>query len=124
VSGLERLVETDQRHDFIGRDALARIAEAGVDRKLVGVEIGGGPMTDEGALNDFWPVHEPGGDRLGRVTAGAWSPRLEENVGFAWVPISHAQAGTQLEVHSPVGSRQATVHDLPFVDPGKDTPKS
>jgi len=124
VSGLERLVETDQRHDFIGRDALARIAEEGVDRKLVGVEIGGGPMTDEGALNDFWPVHEPGGDRLGRVTAGAWSPRLEKNVGFAWVPTSHAQAGTELEVHSPVGPRQATVHDLPFVDPGKDTPKS
>jgi glycine cleavage system aminomethyltransferase T len=124
VSGLERLVETDQRSDFIGRDALARIAEAGVDRKLVGVEIGGGPMTDEGALNDFWPVHEPGGDRLGRVTAGAWSPRLERNVGFAWVRASHARVGTELEVQSPVGPRQAAVHDLPFVDPGKDTPKS
>jgi glycine cleavage system aminomethyltransferase T len=124
VSGLEQLAELDQEGEFIGDHALRRLAETGVDRKLVGIEIGGGPMTDEGALNDFWPVREPGGNRLGRVTAGAWSPRLEKNVGFAWVPASHAKVGTELEVHSPAGSRQGTVHGLPFVDPSKDTPKS
>ena len=32
----------------------------GVDRKLVGVDIGGAPMTDEGALNDFWPIRASG----------------------------------------------------------------
>ena len=125
VSGLERLVELDQEQDFIGKEALARIAQEGVDRKLVGIEISGGPMSDEGALSDLWPVHDPGGSaRLGRVTAGAWSPRLERNVGFAWVPASHAPAGTELELRTPAGPRPATVHALPFVDPGKDTPKS
>jgi glycine cleavage system aminomethyltransferase T len=124
VTGLERLVELDQEHDFIGRAALARRAETGVDRKLVGVDIGGDPMTDEGALNDFWPVHVPGGGRIGRVTAGAWSPRLERNVGFAWVPASHVASGSALEVRSPQGPRAATVASLPFVDPRKDIPKS
>jgi glycine cleavage system aminomethyltransferase T len=124
VTGLERLVELDQEHDFIGRAALARRAETGVDRKLVGVDIGGDPMTDEGALNDFWPVHVPGGGRIGRVTAGAWSPRLERNVGFAWVPASHVASGSALEVRSPQGPRAATVTSLPFVDPRKDIPKS
>jgi aminomethyltransferase len=124
VSGLERLVELDQEQEFIGDQALRRLAETGVDRKLVGIEIGGDAMTDEGALNDFWPVHEPGGDQVGRVTAGAWSPRLERNVGFAWVPITHAEVGTELEVRSSTGPRAAVVQPLPFVDQSKDIPKS
>jgi aminomethyltransferase len=124
VSGLERMVELDQEQEFIGDQALRRLAETGVDRKLVGIEIGGDAMTDEGALNDFWPVHEPGGDQVGRVTAGAWSPRLERNVGFAWVPITHAEVGTELEVRSSTGPRAAVVQPLPFVDQSKDIPKS
>jgi aminomethyltransferase len=122
ISGLEKYVESDQPHDFLGRDALARLAERGVDRKLVGIDIGGEPMTDEGALNDFWPVHEPGAAAIGRLTAGAWSPRLERNVGYAWVPSSHASEGTPVEVASPAGIRPSTVARLPFVDADKRIP--
>jgi glycine cleavage system aminomethyltransferase T len=124
VTGLERLVELGQEADFTGKSELARIAEQGVDRKLVGVEIDGDPMTDEGALNDFWAVHAPGGDRIGRVTGAAWSPRLERNIGYAWVRSSHMGPGTQLEVAAPVGMRPSRVAALPFVDPRKEIPKS
>ena len=122
ITGLEKYVEFDQAQDFLGRDALAAIAERGVERKLVGIDIGGDPMTDEGALNDFWPVHEPGGEPIGGVTAGAWSPRLERNVGYAWVPSSHMAEGTPLEVASPAGARPTTVAPLPFVDAEKRIP--
>jgi aminomethyltransferase len=124
ISGLERLVELDQEADFIGKDSLRRIAEEGVDRKLIGIDIEGAPMTDEGALNDLWPVHEPGGGRIGRVTAGAWSPRLERNIGYAWVPTSHKEIGTPLELRASPNARAATVAALPFVDPTKEIPKS
>ncbi len=124
VSGLEKFVELGQEQEFMGKGALARLAETGVDRKLVGVDIGGDPMTDEGALNDFWPVRAAGGEPIGRITAAAWSPRLERNVGFAWVPSSHMAVRTELEVDAPQGTRSATVVALPFVDPNKDTPKS
>ena len=124
VTGLERLVELGQERDFIGKTALTRLAETGVDRKLVGVDIGGDPLADEGALNDFWPVRAPDGDRIGRLTAGAWSPRLERNVGFAWVPATHMGIGTALDVESPQGVRPAFVAPLPFVDPKKDIPRS
>jgi glycine cleavage system aminomethyltransferase T len=124
VTGLERLAELDQEADFIGRDALRRIAEEGVDRKLVGIDIGGAPMADEGALDDLWPVHDPGGERIGRVTAGAWSPRLERNIGYAWVPATHTDVGTPLELHAHGVDRLATVAALPFVDPGKEIPRS
>ncbi|MGH2680800.1 MAG: glycine cleavage T C-terminal barrel domain-containing protein [Actinomycetota bacterium] len=124
ITGLERLVELDQEADFIGKGALARIAAEGVDRKLVGIDIDGDPMSDEGALNDFWPVHDPGGPRIGRVTAGAWSPRLERNIGYAWVPATHLDIGTTLELRANGRTRSATVAPLPFVDPRKDIPKS
>jgi len=123
VTGLEKFVELDQEADFIGKEALRRVRAEGVDRKLVGVEIHGEAMTDEGALNDFWPVLGDGG-RVGRVTAGAWSPRLERNVGYAWVPIALAEVGTPLKIESPRGAIDATVHELPFVDALKDIPKS
>ena len=130
ITGLERLVELDQDADFIGKDALRRVAEEGVDRKLVGIDIGGAPMSDEGALNDFWPVHDAtdpnveAGDGIGRVTAGAWSPRLERNIGYAWVPATHQTVGTPLALHAHDGVREATVMALPFVDPTKEIPKS
>jgi len=124
MTGLERLVELDQSADFIGKDALTRIAQEGVDRKLVGIEVGGAPMTDEGALNDLWPVREPGKDPIGRVTAGAWSPRLERNIGYAWVPTSHMEVGTPLELVSNGSVRTAAVAALPFVDPAKEIPKA
>ncbi|HET9671606.1 MAG TPA: glycine cleavage T C-terminal barrel domain-containing protein [Actinomycetota bacterium] len=123
VTGLERLVELDQEADFIGKEALVRIAEAGVDRKLVGIRISGDPMTEEGALNEFWPVLGSGERPIGRVTAGAWSPRLEENVGYAWVPIELAEPGAELRLRAP-GGRRATVAALPFVDPDKQIPRS
>jgi glycine cleavage system aminomethyltransferase T len=123
ISGLEKFVELGQEQDFMGKAALGRLAETGVDRKLVGVDIGGAPMTDEGALNDLWPVRASEGAPIGRVTAGAWSPRLDRNIGYAWVPSTHAAEGTALEIADPRGSRPATVVTLPFVDPKKDIPK-
>jgi len=124
LTGLERLVELEQDADFIGKDALRRVADEGVDRKLVGIDIGGAPMIDEGALNDLWPVHEAGGGPIGRVTAGAWSPRLERNIGYAWVPASRVAVGTPLALQANGAVRTATVAPLPFVDPTKEIPKS
>ena len=125
VTGLEKFVEFGQAADFLGKGRLAELSKEGVDRKLVGIEIGGEPMSDEGALNDFWAVSSSsGGEQIGRVTAGAWSPRLSKNVGFAWVPASYMAPGSQVTVEAPTGARTATVVPLPFVDPNKDIPKS
>jgi aminomethyltransferase len=123
VTGLERYVELDQEAHFVGKASLRAIRDGGlVDRKLVGVEIGGEPMIDEGALNEFWALFK-GDAALGRITAGAWSPRLERNVGYAWVPIRWEEPGSTFEAETPRGRVPVTVATLPFVDPGKDTPK-
>jgi aminomethyltransferase len=119
VMGLERLVDLDKEGGFIGRDALARIQTEGVSRKLVGIELPGEAMAWE--LSEPWPVVE-GEQAIGRVTDAIWSPRLEKNIGYAWVPIAKAEAGTAVDVVGPGGRVTATVAALPFLDPTKRVP--
>src|ERR1700694_2927362 len=106
VSGLERLVELDAPDGFIGKAALQRSKAQGVTRKLVGVEISGDSLAAE--LTAFWPVRNQG-TRVGHVTDAIYSPRLERNIGYAWVPIELAALGTRLEVEAPVGTLEARV---------------
>jgi glycine cleavage system aminomethyltransferase T len=60
---------------------------------------------------------------VGRITSACWSPRLEKNIGYAMVPIEHAELGTELEVERPEGMVEAVVVEKPFIDPKKETPK-
>jgi aminomethyltransferase len=119
VTGLERLVELDNDNEVVSRDALERIKAEGVKRKLVGVTIDGPPLGMW--LEDFWPV-TVGGAVVGRLTSAGHSPRLDINMGYAWVPIEHAAAGTKLEIDSPEGVMSATVTPIPFLDPKKEIP--
>ncbi len=118
VMGLEHLVE-EQPQDYIGKAALERIRAEGVDRKLVGIEFGGGELAAE--LSWFWPV-ESDGKVVGRVTDAVWSPKLEKNIGYAWVPIELAHPGTKIDVESDKGHIVATTAAIPFVDAKKEVP--
>jgi len=115
-------VDLEQEADFIGKKALTRIAEEGVTRKVVGVEIGGDPII--GYLDDYVPVID-GGEQIGQVSSAFWSPRLEKNIGFALVPVEQSDNGTKLMVRTAArGDIDAVVVPRPFVDPTKETPKS
>ncbi len=120
--GLERLIAWDLPDGAsISLPALRRIREEGVARRIVGVELDGEPLPD---LNNVkWPVVEDGRS-IGSVTSAIHSPRLRRNIGFAWVPTGRAGLGTQLTVESEWGPREATVVEMPFVDPGKQIPVS
>lgn len=120
VTGLERLVELENGNEVIARAALEAIAAQGVSRKLVGVRLDGEPLGMW--LEDFWPVSFDG-TKVGMLTSASYSPRLQINMGYAWVPIALAEDGTRLLVTSPTGPLAAEVVPLPFWDPAKDVPK-
>ena len=120
VTGLERLVELDNGNEFVSRAALEAIAAAGVRQRLVGVTIHGEPLGMW--LEDFWPVSRDG-ETVGRLTSACYSPRLEFNMGYAWVPVELATQGQSLDIQSTDGVLTATVTSLPFLDPKKDVPK-
>ncbi|MEX0626593.1 MAG: glycine cleavage T C-terminal barrel domain-containing protein, partial [Chloroflexota bacterium] len=94
--------------------------DEGVSRRLVGVEIGGEKLD----MNfTKWPVHANGG-HVGSVTTALWSPRLEKNIGYAWLPVELAGVGSSVTVDCPNGNREATVVAMPFIDPMKEIPKA
>jgi len=117
--GLDRLVSLDV--DCMARDALKRIKEHGVTRRIVGVEFDG----ERFPLFNFtkWPVHHDG-RHVGKVTSAVYSPRLQRNIGYAWVPVELSETGTKLDVESEWGDRSASVVPMPFVDPEKAIPVS
>ena len=119
VMGLERLVE-DQPQDYLGKGALERLRADGVDRKLVGIELEGDELRAE--LSWYWPVHHDG-KQVGRVTDAIWSPGLERNIGYVWVPIELSAPGTALEVEAEDGQTLVgRTAAIPFVDPRKERP--
>ena len=119
--GLDRLVDFQMKGECVALDALRKIKEKGVERRIVGVEIDGEPFP---ALNfTKWPASK-GGKLIGKVTSAIYSPRLKKNIGYCWVPTSMAAPGSTVEIASEWGNRTGTVVPMPFVDPGKKIPVS
>jgi glycine cleavage system aminomethyltransferase T len=116
--GYKWMVELEQEQHFVGREALHKVHEEGVSRKLVGVEIGGSNCGsyNDGAMIDYFPVHK-NGEQIGKVTSACYSPRLEKNIGFAMVPVEYSEIGIELEVERPGEMVSATVADRVFFRP-------
>jgi glycine cleavage system aminomethyltransferase T len=122
--GYTWMVDLDQDADFVGKDALKRIKDQGVSRKLVGIDIDGPQLGTyiDNEMIDFFPVWS--GDReTGRVTSACYSPRLEKNVGYAMLPIDLTEFGTEVEVETPAGRHRGVVAPKPAYDPAKEIPK-
>jgi aminomethyltransferase len=63
------------------------------------------------------------GDEVGRVTDAVWSPGLEKNIGYMWVPIELAQPESRVDVITEDGVElEAVSATIPFVDPQKKVP--
>jgi glycine cleavage system aminomethyltransferase T len=122
--GYTWMVDLDQEADFVGKDALRRIKAEGPRRKLVGVEIEGPSLGTyiDNEMIDVFPVFD-GGDRIGSITSACHSPQLEKNIGFAMLPIEHADMGRKFEVETPHGRTWAITVPKPFIDPNKEIPK-
>jgi len=119
--GLERLVDLDSLTDeqCLSAAAYRRIRDAGVERRINGVELDGDPFPE---LNNVkWPAFADG-ERVGKVTSAIHSPRLEKNIGYCWLPTRLSELGTRVTVDTEWGERNATVAEMPFVDPGKQIP--
>lgn len=115
-AGMERLLDLDSGREFIGRQALLSIREAGVSRRIVGVELAGEPL-EQGIFTERWPIMKDG--VIGEILIALHSPRLERNIGYALIATEHSGQGSSMTVESPVGALTAKVVEMPFVKPVK-----
>jgi len=105
-AGLEWTLSLDK--DFIGRDAIARAQQRGLDRKLVGLK-----MLDRNIPRHGYPVLSDG-QPVGVVTSGNVSFTLGYNIGMAYVPSALAEPGTRLGIEVRGSAAPAEVVSLPF----------
>ena len=115
--GFDSLIDLDQEDDFIGKDALREISLKGPEKKLVGAEIQGDPIT---VFNEeSWPVLIDG-QKVGSMNAVAYSPRLNKNICYVILDIEHAKTGQEISISSPEKEFIATTVDIPWLNRVRD----
>jgi aminomethyltransferase len=108
-AGLAWVVKLD-KGDFLGRDALVAQKETGLPRKLVGFEVEGRGIARQGHA----VLSGEGGQPVGTVTSGTWSPTFEKALGLAYVPPDLAAPGTPLTLDVRGRQLAARVVEAPF----------
>ncbi len=107
-AGLERFVKLD-KEDFIGREALLKAQQNGVQRKLVGFQ-----SLEKGAAPRHGYAILDGQKAVGHVTSGSYSPTLDKNIGLGYIPVERANPGTRLKVDVRGKAIDVVVVKLPF----------
>ena len=110
--GLDWAVDLDQEDDFIGKDALRELSLRSPERKLMGAEIHGDPLTIFNA--EPWPVLVDS-KKVGSMNAMVYSPRLKKNICYTILDIEHAHSGQDIIIASPDKDLLATTVELPWL---------
>jgi sarcosine oxidase subunit alpha len=111
-AGMPWAVKLDKGEAFIGKWALAEVAEQPAQTALVGFTVQNGHVPTEGAV-----VLDERGVAAGQVTSARRSRQLDRVIGMAWVPAGLASDGASITI-ADNGSRIAgSVVTEPFHDP-------
>lgn len=94
--------------DFLGKEALVKIKENGVDRKLVGIE-----MIEAGIPRENYELYT-GDQKIGWVTSGTFSPTLEKSIALCLVDKNYSSLGQEFDVAIRKKRTRARVVALPF----------
>lgn len=101
-------VKLNKEEDFIGKEALKKQKEQGVERKLAGIE-----MIDRGIPRTGYSVFS-GGKEIGYVTSGTQSPTLKKNIGIALIESDYIEDGNEVEVEVRKKHLKAKIVQTPF----------
>ncbi len=94
--------------DFAGREALEKVLQQGVTRKLAGFE-----MKDRGIGRDGYEVWMDG-KPAGWVTSGGPSPTLNKNIGLCYLPAEKAFPGVPIQIMIRNAPVEAVTVPTPF----------
>ncbi len=90
-AGLGWTVKLDSG-DFVGKKALEKFKAEGLKRKLIPFEL-----KERGFPRQHYAI-VVGGNKVGEVTSGTFSPMLEKGIGTGYVPIEHSRIGTEIGI--------------------------
>jgi sarcosine oxidase subunit alpha len=105
-------VKLDKEESFIGKWALAHVAEQPSETALVGFALPDGRVPTEGSV-----VLDAHGVVAGQVTSARHSRRLGQVIGMAWVPTALATDGAGITIADNGSRFHGSVVTQPFYDP-------
>lgn len=108
---LARYVDMDLDDDVIGVKELRRINADGPKRHQLGIIL---DDVTPGPGHSVWYDVLCDGKKIGSMTNGGWSPKLERFIGFVLISRGFS-IGDQVEVHKNGALLQGQLCDLPFV---------
>jgi aminomethyltransferase len=97
-----------EKGDFIGRSALMKQKQEGIDRKLVGFEV-----TDRGIARHGHEAYIQG-VKAGTVTSGTFAPYLKKAIGLIYLPEENSDVGQEFEIDVRGKKLAARVVPTPF----------
>lgn len=107
-AGLGWVVHLADKGDFIGRSVLEQQKQAGIKRRLVGIEMAGRHIARHG-----YPVMFEG-ETVGEITSGTLAPTIGKAIALAYVPQALSKTGQALEIAIRGQTYPATVVKKPF----------
>lgn len=107
-AGLNFAVKLNKEADFIGKEALVKQKEAGLTRKLVGIEL-----IERGIPRHDYSVFQKD-KKIGIITSGTQSPTLGTNIGLALLETPYTELGQEVEVGIRTKKIKAKVIATPF----------
>jgi aminomethyltransferase len=124
------------KENFIGKAALEKDRQQGVERQFVGLEIdwteveeryekfGLTPAAPSQASRLAVPVY-CGEKQVGKATSSTWSPVLKKMIALASIETSHSKLGTRLQIEITIEAIRhkvlAKIVKMPFFTPPRKT---
>jgi aminomethyltransferase len=110
-AGMGWTLALKDKREFIGKDALLKEKEAGIEYKLVGLVL-----ETRGVMRSHQKIIFTGSDKQGEITSGTFSPTLQQSIAMARVP---ADAGTECAVDMRGKAVPVRMVTMPFVRNGQ-----
>jgi len=107
-AGLGWITKPD-KGDFIGKEAILKVKEEGIKRKLVAFVIEGKAFPRHG-----YKIYK-NDTVIGHVTSGTVSPSLQKGIGLGYVPKEHSRVGEKILIGIRKDKVQAEIIKPPFI---------
>ena len=104
---LGRFVDLNKK-EFIGKDAIERIKNEGIMKKLVAFR-----MLERGIPRHGYKIVK-NGKIVGKVTSGTMSPTLNESIGFGYVAVNNSAINTEIDIVIRDRNYRAIIIKKPF----------
>ncbi|GAG78110.1 unnamed protein product, partial [marine sediment metagenome] len=107
-AGLFWLVKPKQGIEYIGKKVLLEQKNEGTNRIIVGLNL-----LDRGIIRENFKIFK-GGEKIGYVTSGGYSPTLKKTIGLGLISKRHKEEGTEIEIEIRNKLLRGVVVSTPF----------